>query len=143
MSTKRTATRAVEIAAPAKGVRPKKKPAGDDILVDIRADIIQWHVAAEQSAVEARIAIGGKLVEAKERIEHGAFARWVEEHLPSPAEALTREARQATTRLKHAVDDLLEHADSTQVDLTKVTRIRNDLLKMAKRMDKAFALAAA
>jgi hypothetical protein len=60
---------------------------------------------------------------------------------PSPADALTREARQATTRLKHAVDDLLEQVG--QVDLTKVTRIRNDLLKMAKRIDQAFALDAA
>jgi hypothetical protein len=59
---------------------------------------------------------------------------------PSPAEALTREARQATTRLKRAVGELLDHAGSKDVDLAKVKRIQSDLLKMAKQIGAAFAL---
>jgi hypothetical protein len=59
---------------------------------------------------------------------------------PSPAEALTRETRQATTRLKQAVGELLDHAGSKDVDLAKVKRIQSDLLKMAKQIGAAFAL---
>jgi hypothetical protein len=53
---------------------------------------------------------------------------------------VTRETRQATTRLKQAVGELLDHAGSKDVDLAKVKRIRNDLLKMAKQIGAAFAL---
>jgi hypothetical protein len=211
---------------------PPDKLLAADLLAQLRAEIMQWHVGAEQSAVEARIAIGGKLVEAKEHAGHGGFGPWVEAHLPfeirtaeraiklywfaishqaelpkllplgvskayamtsvfsplrkallgkplheiesphakapihkplahmtylqlrhvirraegkgkpppSPAEALTREARQATTRLKQAVGELLDHAGSKDVDIAKVKRIQSDLLKMAKQIGAAFAL---
>jgi hypothetical protein len=59
---------------------------------------------------------------------------------PSPAETLTRDARQATTRLKHAVGELLEHAESKDVDIARVKRIQSDLLKMAKQIGAAFEL---
>ena len=231
MSTKLTRAVARKIDKTTKsGVAAPKKLAAD-LLEQLRAEIIQWHVGAEQSAVEARIAIGGKLVEAKEHAGHGGFGPWVEAHLPfeirtaeraiklywfaishqqelpkllplgvskayamtsvfsplrkallgkplheiesphakapihkplahmtylqlrnvirsaegkgkppSPAEAVTRETREATTRLKRTVGELLQHAGSKDVDIARVRRIQSDLLKMAKQIGAAFAL---
>jgi hypothetical protein len=82
-------------APAAEKIAPPEKLA-DDLLEQLRAEIMQWHVGAEQSAVEARIAIGGKLVEAKEHAGHGGFGPWVEAHLPF--EIRTAERAISTTR---------------------------------------------